>query len=151
MNISCKVEGVDNIISNIAKILPQEQEKMNQKVGLAGEALEYHVRQQAELIDEHTIPWLTEHDHPYSNRYPTNYGPHGDDTLVHIQSGRLFDNIERHESIEALRMEVEVGVSREKVDYISDLIYGSWLMRPRNFLSKGFEMAEETIKGIIRE
>jgi hypothetical protein len=132
-----RVEGLQNVLSNIRNIIPIETAKMNARLALAGDLVETAVKTQASLTD-HTLKELADLGHPYSTRYPTNYGPHSDDTLVHIQSGELYANIERNEDLNQTHSSIEVGVSEDNVPYIPDLITGTRKMRPRNFIGKAF-------------
>lgn len=147
--ITAYIEGLDQVILNIEQILPNETEHIKQVIGLCGEALEFYVKNNASLVDGHDIDWMFAHNHPYSANKPENSGPHPD-YIVHRQSGMLYENIEKVTNEGFETVSIEVGVDIQKVPYINDLIYGSNLMRPRNFLSKGFEESEDTIRGFFK-
>ena len=148
--INVRIEGVDSILSNLKRAVSSEKERMDSKLSKAGNTAYKGIRAQASLTD-HSLEDLamgssTWRPHPYSRKYPTNYGPHGDDTLVHKQSGLLYENIQKNESIGNTESKVEVGVSESDVPYIGDLVNGNPRMRPRNFISKGFELSLPEIK-----
>ena len=103
---------------------------------------------QASLTD-HTLDQLAKMGHPYSKRYAAGNGPHGDDSLVHVQSGTLKQNIIKNENLNTGISSVEVGVSEDSVPYISDLITGTPKMRPRNFLGEGFSKVSEAIDSAL--
>ena len=146
--ISVQVEGVGGIIANLQKAIRAETEKMNKRLSAAGDVANAHIHNQASLTD-HTLQQLKEMGHPYSVRYQTNYGPHHDDTLVHRQSGLLYDNIQKVEDLGDTTSTVQIGVSADTVPYIDDLIHGNETMRPRNFLGKGFELSKEDVQGTL--
>jgi hypothetical protein len=129
-------EGLQNVLANIRAIIPTETAKMNIKLAAAGVIVETAVKNQASLTD-HTLKQLADMGHPYSRRYGSGTGPHGDDSLVHSQSGKLLANIEKNENLNTIHSVVEVGVSEDKVPYIKDLITGI-KQRPRNFIGKAF-------------
>lgn len=142
--MSAKVEGLNTVLANIKNILPLEAAKMNARLSIAGEIALESVTKQASLTD-HTLEQLALEGHPYSTRYPTNNGPHGDDTLVHVQSGTLKTNIVKDENLNAILSTVEVGVSENAVPYIGDLITGTSKQRPRNFIGAGFKNVKDAV------
>lgn len=130
-----------NLLQNLSRVAETETAKMNSRVELAGEVLYDAVRKQASLTD-HSLKDLANLGHPYSTKFPADGKPHGDDTLVHIQKGKLYNNIEKQSDIGTLRSSVAVGVSRSKVDYIDDLMTGTTKMRPRRFIQKAFALTD---------
>lgn len=131
------IEGLDNILTNLQKAVQTETAKMNSRVELAGDVLYDAVRAQASLTD-HSLKDLARLGFPYSKRYPVDHNPHGDDTLVHIQSGTLYNNIEKQSDIGTMRSSVAVGVSPSKVPYIEDLMVGAPRARPRRFIQRAY-------------
>lgn len=139
-----KVQGLNAVLNNIKKILPSEAAIVNSRLSAAGEILDTAVRKNASLTD-HTLSQLADMGHPYSKRYAVNSGPH-DDSIVHNQTGKIYDNIEKQENLNTVHSTVEVGVSESKVLYIGDLIAGTTKQRPRNFIGEAFR---EKIGAII--
>lgn len=132
------VEGLENIVANMQKAVETETAKMNKRVELAGDVLFDAVRAQASLTD-HTYKDLAQLGFPYSKRYEPDFGPHKDDTLVHIQSGLLYSNIEKVSDIGTTKSSVAVGVSKSKVPYIEELaVTGAPRARPRPFIQRAF-------------
>lgn len=141
------VEGLENIVANLQKAVETETAKMNSRVELAGDVLFDTVRAQASLTD-HTYKDLERLGFPYSKRLETDSGPHKDDTLVHIQSGLLYRNIEKVSDIGTTKSSVAVGVSKDKVPYIEELaVTGAPRARPRPFIQRAFR--EVDIKAIM--
>jgi hypothetical protein len=128
--------------------IPQQT---NNKLLAAGTVLNKAITNQASLQDEHTLKWLADHGHPYSTKYGKDYGPHGNDSLVHTQSGRLLSAIEMNAVTNNIHSEVEVGVSPEKVPYIGDLIKGNGKMRPRDFISAAAQQVRPEIDAVMGE
>jgi hypothetical protein len=142
------VEGLSQITANIQKALETEINKMNSRVELAGDVLYDAVRAQASLTD-HTYKDLARLGFPYSKRYEKNFGPHKDDTLVHIQSGLLYSNIEKVSDIGNVTSSVAVGVSESKVPYIEELaVTGAPRARPRPFIQRAFR--ETDVEAIMQ-
>ena len=146
--MTVRIEGLDNVLANIRKIAPVETAAMNAKLQSAGEIVQETVETQAALVD-HTLEDLAELGHPYSTRYPKNYGPHGDDTQVHMQSGHLMRSKKRTENLGTVKSSVAVGVSESDVPYIEDLITGTAVMRPRNFIGRGFSESKDEVIDIL--
>lgn len=143
--MSVKIEGLDTVLANIHNILPIETAKLNARLSIAGVVAQNAITEQAGLTD-HTLKQLAKDGHPYSTRYPTDGSPHGDDSRVHIQSGLLKANIVKNENLNTELSIIEVGVSEDAVPYIGDLITGTSIMRPRNFIGEGFRKVKEDIK-----
>jgi len=146
--MSVKIEGLDNVLANINNILPIETAKMNARLSIAGVVAQNAITEQAGLTD-HTLKQLADLGHPYSTRYTANYGPHGDDSQVHIQSGLLKTNIVKNENLNTALSTIEVGVSEDTVPYIGDLITGTSRMRPRNFIGEGFRKVKEDVQASL--
>jgi len=88
-------------------------------------------------LDDHTLQELREMGHPYRVTGPKD-ALHGDDRLVHEQSGKLKSSIRLQP--------VEQTTSRKFTVYITSnapempfLIYGTSRMRPRRFHEKSYE------------
>jgi len=134
--MAARIEGLQNVLQNIAMIGPIETAKMNNRIIVAGNILESAVKDHASNTD-HTLKELADMGHPYSNRYTADSGPHPDD-IVHSQSGTLLANIEKNQNLNTVRASVEVGVSKSNVPYIGYLINGTSKQRPRNFIGAAF-------------
>jgi hypothetical protein len=50
----------------------------------------------------------------------------------------------------AMRSSVAVGVRRDDVPYIDELVYGSPLVRPRPFMQRAFTMMKPLVEDIIK-
>jgi len=144
-----QIQGLQNVLQNIAMIAHIETAKMNNKIIMAGNLVENAVKNQASETD-HSLTKLAEMGHPYSRNYGTNSGPHGDDTIVHSQNGLLLANIEKTENLNSIRSTVEVGVDEGKVPYIGDLITGTSKQRPRNFIGKAFRDKLDEVRTITQ-
>ncbi len=138
------VEGLDNIKANLDKAVSKTVAKMNERVMLAGLIAEEAVRQQAELTD-HSLEDLAILGHPYAKIYPADSPPHNDDSLLHIQSGYLFANIDRVEDFNSTKSSVAVGVSPDRVPYIEDLMHGNTKMRPRPFIQRAWSKHKDEV------
>lgn len=146
--MSVVIQGLDSVLANVQQIIPNEAAKMNKRLSIAGEIVNQSVTSQASLTD-HTLDQLAKMGHPYSTRYAVGNGPHGDDSLVHVQSGTLKQNIVKNENLNTGISSVEVGVSEDSVPYISDLITGTPKMRPRNFLGEGFSKVSDAVDSAL--
>jgi hypothetical protein len=144
------VEGLSQITSNLNKAMGREIAKMNARLNLAGDVLHAAVQHQASLTD-HTLLDLakTKPPHPYSTKYDDNTGPHKDDTLVHIQTGRLYRNIKKVSDMGGVKSSVAVGVRQDDVPYIDELMYGSPQVRPRRFIQRAFTEMKPLVADII--
>jgi HK97 gp10 family phage protein len=142
------VEGLDTIFQNMDLAVRKVVSAENAQLKLAGKVVHEAVKNQAGLTD-HTLDDLADLGHPYSTRFPDNNGPHGDDTLVHIQSGLLQANIEKAEDLNDTVSQVAVGVSASKVPYITDLMEGGPKMRPRRFINRAFDISKPIVAEIL--
>lgn len=142
------VEGLSQITTNLNKAMGREIAKMNKRVEMAGEVVHSTIKQRASLTD-HPQWLLTMIGSPYSKRYDTDYGPHKDDSLLHIQSGTLYRNIEKVSDIGTEKSQVAVGVRRDKVPHIDELMNGAPKVRPRPFIQQGFSESKEAVKTIL--
>ena len=160
--ITAKVVGADKIIENLLKLSDSVKADAKEKVMQAGQTAHVMISDQAGYQDEHTDEWLALKGHPYSKTYKGSDYPHGgDDTIVHIKTGLLNENIEMVEHYTNTEATVEVGVSMEKVPYIDNLINGfnngeaidghKGSMRPRHFIQKGFELSIDEINSIMNK
>ena len=88
-------------------------------------------------LDDHTLAELQALGHPYSVNAPRD-GLHGDDRLVHEQSGKLKSSIKKGmpEESTSRRFSVYVTSSDPVMPW---LIYGTATMRKRNFPEKAYE------------
>ena len=143
-----EVRGLEEILRNMQQIPIVEAQKANENLRVSGGIVEASVLEHAQHTD-HTLEDLAMLGHPYSRRYPTDSAPHPD-TEVHIQSGLLFDNIRKEEHMTETVSTVEIGVKESDVPYISDLINGTRLMRPRNFIGAAWDTVEELVKGVMQ-
>lgn len=143
-----EVKGLDTILQNMKMIPVIEAAKANDNLRFCGNLVEASMLEHAQHTD-HTLEDLAMMGHPYSRRFGTDTGPHPDNE-VHIQTGLLFDNIKKEESLTQTISTVEIGVSEADVEYIPDLINGTRLMRPRNFIGAAFDAVEATVKGVMQ-
>jgi hypothetical protein len=143
------VEGLDKITANLEKAMSTEIAKMNKRVELAGDVVYNTIKKRAELTD-HPQWMLTMMGSPYSTRWESNSDPHGDDGIVHQQTGILYRNIEKVTDIGMTKTEVAVGVDPNKTgDYIREVIEGSPKVRPRPFIQRGFAESKDAVKAIL--
>ena len=160
--ITAKVVGADKIMENLLKLADGVKADAKEKVHLAGSTAYNKISDQAGYKDKHTDEWLELHGHPYSKTYKGSDYPHGgDDTIVHIKTGLLNENIEMVEHHTNTEATAEVGVSMEKVPYIDEVINGfdagqaidghRGSMRPRHFIQKGFELSMDEINNIMNK
>lgn len=91
-------------------------------------------------LDDHTLAELRSLGYPYSTDKPKG-SLHGDDRLVHEQTGKLRESIKvsTPEETTSRRFSVFVTSTAEHMKY---LIYGTSRMRPRRF----HELAYDKIK-----
>lgn len=162
--ITAKVVGADKVMENLLKLADVVKADAKEKVSLAGASAHVMISDQAGYEDEHTDSWLYAMGHPYSKTYKGNVEPHGgDDTIVHIKTGLLHDNIKLVENFTNTEATVEVGVSIDDVPYIANVINGfddsnkinshtkHASMRPRHFIQKGFELSMDEINNIMNK
>jgi hypothetical protein len=144
------VEGLDKITANLQKAMSTEIAKMNKRVELAGDVVFNTIKKRAELTD-HPQWMLNQLGNPYGVGYPTDYDvPHGDDGIVHQQTGILYRNIEKVTDIGMTKTEVAVGVDPNKTgDYIREVIEGTPKVRPRPFIQRGFAESKDAVKAIL--
>jgi hypothetical protein len=145
------VEGLSQITANLNKAMGREIAKMNKRVEMAGDVVHSTIKQRASLTD-HPQWLLTALGSPYSTRYSTDYFPgggHKDDSLVHIQSGTLYRNIEKVTDIGENKAQVAVGVRKGNVPHIDELMNGAPKVRPRPFIQRGFSESKEAVKTIL--
>lgn len=148
--MSVRIEGLDKVIANIKAIPKKESAKMDGKLQNAGDVAFTAIDEQAGVSDEHDQNWLNAHGNPYSTRYTKDSGPHLD-AIVHKQSGLLNDSLQANEKFGAAKSSVEIGVSEADVPYIGDLIYGTSKMRPRDFITAGWEKSKDKVIAIMGE
>jgi hypothetical protein len=142
------VEGLSQITANLDKAMGKTIATTNARLNLAGDVLHAAVQHQASLTD-HTQAELTKLGSPYSTKYDTNHGPHKDDSLVHIQTGLLYSNIEKVSDMGATHSAVAVGVRQSNVPYIDEVVRGSPLVRPRPFMQRAFTEMKPLVADII--
>lgn len=143
-----EVRGLEEILRNMQQIPIIEAQKANENLRVSGGIVEAAVLEHASLTD-YTLEELADMGHPFSRRFSTDSGP-APDNIVRIQTGLLFDNIRKEEHMTKTVSTVEIGVKESDVPYISDLINGTRLMRPRNFIGAAWDSVEELVKGIMQ-
>jgi len=112
------------------------------KKGLKVVAEEYHKQIiKAISLDDHSLEELRALGHPYSTDLPAG-NLHGDDRLVHEQTGKLRRSIQIHPVEGTTTRRFSIYVS-SNAPYLPYLLYGTSRMRPRRF----HELAYEKIKG----
>jgi hypothetical protein len=147
------VEGLPAVLSNINGAMLDSIAKMNERMSIAGTFLHECVKARASLTD-HTQEDLNNYSprNPYSkNRFPEPDGePHGDDGLVHRQSGVLYDDIQMVMSMDngGLETNVAVGVPSSN-PHIKNLIEGKPAQRPRPFIQRAFRESKDDIATIL--
>ncbi len=142
------VRGLENVIRNMEMVTPQLEQRLDAAAKLAADELEKTVKEFAQ-IEDHTLQDLADMGHPYSTRFGTDSGPHPDE-IVHRQSGKLYDNIEKVVRRSGRRLLIMCGVDENKVEYIKWLIDGSSIMRPRDFLGWSWLKCRGKVLGIIK-
>ena len=142
------VEGLDTVLQNLQKAVNTEVEKMNFRLDSAGTFLHEAVKQRANYTDH--PQWMLTHmlGSPYSQKYPTDSGPHGDDSIIHIQSGEIMRDITKVTDLGTTKSSVAVGVPSSN-PHIEDLMVGKPRQRPRRFISRAFEESKDDIKAIL--
>jgi hypothetical protein len=88
-------------------------------------------------LDDHTLAELRKLGHPYSTAFKGD-GLHGDDALVHVQTGRLKKSIRLSPPEETTTRRFSVYVT-SNVPYMPFLLYGTSTMRARPFHQKSFD------------
>lgn len=143
------VEGLNTVLQNLQKATETTVEKMNFRLDSAGTFLHEAVKQRASYTDH--PQWMLTHylGSPYSQKYPTDSGPHGDDSIVHIQSGEIVRNIKKVTDFGTAKSSVAVGVP-SSTPHIEDLMVGKPRQRPRRFIDRAFEESKEDIVNILR-
>lgn len=81
-------------------------------------------------LTDHSLDELEKLGHPYAVRSPQ--GLHNPDFQLHMQSGKLSDNIEMAEVSDK---EYFVGVDEAKVPYIRHVLRGTQFMIARDFIT----------------
>lgn len=144
------VEGLQTVLNNINGAMLDSIAKMNERMAVAGTFLHERVKVRASLTD-HTQDDLDALGNPYSRRYPTDGEPHGDDGLIHRQSGILYNDIQMAMSMDngGLETNVAVGVPSSN-PHIKNLIEGKPKQRPRPFIQRAFRESKEDIATILR-
>lgn len=88
-------------------------------------------------LEDHTLEDLRNMGYPYRVDGPKDM-IHGDDRMVHIQSGKLKDSIKLEPVSQDTSRKFTIHIS--STDPIMPyLIYGTSKMRPRNFPQKAYE------------
>jgi hypothetical protein len=148
------VEGLGTVLNNINGAMLDSIAKMNERMAVAGEHLKKCVQARASLTD-HTQEDLDNYSprNPYSRyRFPAPDGePHGDDGLVHRQSGILYDDIRMEMSMGngGLETNVAVGVPSSN-PHIRNLIEGRPAQRPRPFIQRALTDSRDGIETILK-
>jgi HK97 gp10 family phage protein len=142
------IRGLENVIRNMEQVTPELEQRLDAATKKAGDVLEKTVKEFAE-IEDHTLKELAEMGHPYSYNFSTDAGPHPDE-IVHRQSGKLYDNIEKIVRRSGRRFIVACGVDENKVEYIKYLINGTSKMRSRDFLGWAWLKCRNEVLGIIK-
>lgn len=142
------VEGLNAVLGNMNNVKLDCIAKFNERMANAGEFLKAVVQVNAGYTD-HTqfdLDWL---GNPYARRFPDNSDPHGDDRIVHKQSGILYDDIRMEMSFDGLETNVAVGVP-DSNPHIANLYEGKPKQRPRKFINKAFDESKEDLALILR-
>lgn len=145
------VANIDAFIDHADAVVKQEIAKMNKRVEQAGDVVYENVKRRASLTD-HTQADLDALGHPYSTAFPEDYKiPHGDDGLLHIQTGELYNAIEKDVTMSDNETVVDVGVNVSKVgeQKIREIVEGTPRKRPRPFLRRGFAESEFDVKAVL--
>lgn len=147
------VEGLNTVLANLNGAMLDSIAKMNERMSVAGNHLKECVKARASLTD-HTQEDLDRYSprNPYSKRrFPQPDGePHGDDGLVHRQSGILYDDIRMEMSMDngGLETNVAVGVP-DNNRHIENLIKGKPNQRPRPFIQRAFRESKDDLATIL--
>lgn len=142
------VRGIENIIRNLQNMHPNLVSHLREAGEQAGKHLQGQAVDMASLTC-HDLQDLADLGHPYAQRYGVDSFDTPDE-MVHFQSGKLFENIERHVDIDNNRLIVACGVKEEKVPYIKWLIDGTSKMRARDFLGHAFLKTRKDVVRILK-
>lgn len=141
------VEGLNMIFANLQAATMQCMGEMDNRLQLAGAVLHDQVKFNASLTD-HTQEDLDEMGNPYARRKPEDNEPHYDDSLVHRQTGTLYNDIIM-ETVRGNNMtSVSVGVPSSN-SRIENLINGAPKQRPRPFIQRAAEIVKDDMEVII--
>ena len=142
------VEGLENIVANLQKAVETEKAKMDFRLDSAGTFLHEAVKQRASYTDH--PQWMLTHflGSPYSQRFPENSDPHGDDSIVHTQSGAILRDITKVTDFGVDKSSVAVGVPSSN-PHIEDLMVGKPRQRPRPFIQRAFSESKDDIASIL--
>ena len=144
------VEGLNTVLGNMNNVMLDSIAKFNGRMAEAGERLLDEAQMRASLTD-HTQEDLDNLGHPYSSNHGQTDGkPHGDDGLIHHQTGTLFNDIRMEMSLDkgGLETNVAVGVPSSN-DRIANLIEGAPAQRPRPFLQRALRGSKDDIQAIL--
>jgi HK97 gp10 family phage protein len=144
------IEGLDKLTANFEKALQTETAKMNKRVDLAGEVVYNTIKKRAELRDH--PQWMLTHilGSPYAERFEKDSGPHGDDGIIHQQTGIIYRNIEKVKDFGKDKSQVAVGVDINKTgDYLREVVEGTPKVRPRPFITRGFAESKDAVEAIL--
>lgn len=143
--------GLENVINGLRSLSERNKTELMEAGMLVGSMMLEATRENANLTD-HSQEDLDSLGHPYSTRMGKDSGPHPDNQ-VHIQTGQLYESIEQDIIVTSSMIQISIGVDESKVPYISDLIDGTSVMRPRDFLTKTLHEQKSniyaTVMGVI--
>lgn len=106
-------------------------------VGLAKVAKNYEKEIKKVIsLDDHTLEELRKLGHPYAVGATPDF--HGDDRLVHQQTGELLRSIKVEDPIEESSRTLYVAITSNS-PYMPFLIHGTSTMRPRDFPALAYE------------
>lgn len=94
-------------------------------------------------LSDHSLDDLEKLKHPYASDKPEGT-LHGDDRMLHVQSGDLINSLSVHAVEETTKRRFTVYISSDS-PYIKYLIFGTSFMRPRNFPQKSYEEIKATL------
>ncbi|MEI6297404.1 MAG: hypothetical protein WCO84_07255 [bacterium] len=148
------VKGLEQLTVNLKNLKPGQDKHLAAALVEAQHLLEKTVKAKAGLVDEHTLKVLADMGHPYGigpgkKGKPRQPAPHPDE-FVHIQSGTLNAAIKSSVTFTETRAILQCGVDENEVPYIRWLIYGSSVMRPRDFLGHAWLDCRDKIRKMVQ-
>jgi hypothetical protein len=138
--------GLNQVIANLRAKAAKQKGQLVEASSIIGSTLLEATRENAGLTD-HSQEDLDSLGNPYSRR--GNKTPPHPDYQIHIQTGLLYQNIEQDIVVLSDRIMVSVGVDENTVPYIADLIEGTSVMRPRDFLTETLRQQKRGIGLIV--
>ena len=145
------VDNLNGILNNFNGAMLDSIATMNERMSVAGNHLKECVKARASLTDHTQTDFdYWEPPHPYSQRFDEDV-VHGDDGLIHNQTGHVYNDIRMEMEINrgGLETQVAVGVPSSN-EHIANLINGAPKQRPRPFIRRAYEESKDDLETILR-